>query len=143
RTEIDKLNKRIYHTVNNGVYRAGFATTQKAYDEAVYPLFETLDYLEHQLSKSRFLLGEQPTEVDWRLFPTLFRFDPIYVGHFKCSKKRIKDYENLSRYIKDLYQWEGISETVNLEHAINHYYQSHESINPHRIVPINNQQSLG
>lgn len=136
RKEIDDLNEKIYHTINNGVYKCGFATSQAAYDEAVEPLFNTLDKLDAQLAHSRFLLGEQPTEVDWRLFPTLFRFDAIYFCHFKCCKKRLMDYEYLWPYARDLYQWPGIAETTNIEHAINHYYQSHTMINPNGIVPV-------
>lgn len=135
--EIDELNARIYDRVNNGVYKAGFATTQHAYDEAVVPLFETLDYLDERLADSRFLLGDRPTEADWRLFPTLLRFDPIYHTHFKCNLKRIADYPHLSRYTKEIYLWPGIKQTINLPHAINHYYQSHRQINPYGIVPIN------
>lgn len=140
--DIDELNERIYHTVNNGVYKAGFATSQHAYDEAIYPLFETLDFLDKRLATSRFLLGDQPTEADWRLFPTLFRFDPVYVVHFKCCRKRIKDYEHLSGYLRDLYQWQGIAGTVHLDHAIKHYYMSHKMINPNGIVPISQFEDL-
>lgn len=136
RQEIDKINERIYSTVNNGVYKAGFATKQDAYENAVHPLFETLDWLDEQLATKRFLMGEQPTEADWRLFPTLYRFDSIYVGHFKCSLKRIIDYPNLWAYSRDLFQWPGIDDTVNMNHARRHYYQSHDTINPTRIVPI-------
>ena len=136
RNEIDALNDRIYNTVNNGVYKSGFSTTQKAYEDAIYPLFETLDWLEERLAKSRFLIGGKPTEADWRLFPTLYRFDSVYVGHFKCSIKRIVDYPNLWAYTRDLYQWPGIQDTVNMEHARRHYYESHDTINPTRIVPI-------
>lgn len=136
RSDIDALNERIYDTVNNGVYKAGFATTQEAYEEAVIPLFETLDWLEEKLSKSRFLFGEQPTEADWRLFPTLYRFDSVYNGHFKCSIRRLIDYPNLWAYSRDLYQWPGIKSTVNPEHARRHYYESHDMINPTRITPI-------
>lgn len=135
RAQIDALNQRIYDTVNNGVYKCGFATTQNAYDEAVTPLFETLEFLEEQLSQSRFLAGDTPTEADWRLFPTLYRFDMVYVTHFKCNRKRIVDYENLWAYTRDLFQWPGIRETVNMPHVADHYYQSHETVNPHRIVP--------
>ena len=135
-TKIDEFNDRIYDTVNNGVYKAGFATTKEAYEEAVYPLFETLDWLNNCLADQRFLLGDQPTEADWRLFPTLYRFDSIYVGHFKCSRKRLVDYPHLWAYARDLYQWPGIKETVNLEHARRHYYESHDTINPTRIVPV-------
>lgn len=136
REDIDGLNATIYHHVNNGVYKCGFATSQVAYDEAITPLFATLDELEHRLANQAFLLGDQPLEVDWRLFTTLFRFDAIYVGHFKCAKKRIKDYPNLYRYTKALYNWPGIKETTNMVHAKCHYYQSHVTINPSRIVPV-------
>jgi glutathionyl-hydroquinone reductase len=136
RDEMDRLNERIYHTVNNGVYKSGFATTQQAYEEAVYPLFETLDYLEELLSTRRYLTGDLVTEADWRLFPTLVRFDPVYVGHFKCSKKRIVDYPNLWAYTRELYQMPKIAATVNFNHIKRHYYQSLESINPTGIVPI-------
>ncbi len=133
--EINSLNDRIYNTLNNGVYRCGFATTQKAYNEVLIPLFDTLDWLEDILSSKRYLTGDQITEADWRLFTTLVRFDPVYVGHFKCNIRRIIDYPNLSNYLLDLYQHPGIAETVNMEHIKNHYYASHETINPSRIVP--------
>lgn len=135
RSEIDALNDRIYTTVNNGVYRCGFATTQAAYEEAITPLFDTLDWLEDILSRKRYLTGGQITEADWRLFTTLIRFDPVYVGHFKCNIRRIADYPNLSNYLRDLYQQPGISRTVNMEHIKRHYYESHTSINPSRVVP--------
>ena len=135
RQEIDPVNERVHHTVNNGVYRSGFATTQAAYEEAVGPLFESLDWLEDRLSGQRYLAGNAITEADWRLVTTLFRFDPVYVGHFKCNLKRIADYPNLSAYTRDLYQQPGIAETVRLDHIKAHYYGSHESINPTRIVP--------
>ena len=135
RQEIDALNDRIYSTLNNGVYRCGFATTQEAYDEVVIPLFDTLDWLEDILSTKRYLTGNQITEADWRLFTTLIRFDPVYVGHFKCNIRRIIDYPNLSNYVRDLYQQPGIADTVNMEHIKNHYYASHETINPSRVVP--------
>ncbi|MBT7906760.1 MAG: glutathione S-transferase family protein [Marinovum sp.] len=136
RSEIDALNDRIYTTVNNGVYRCGFATTQAAYEEAITPLFDTLDWLEDILSRKRYLTGAQITEADWRLFTTLIRFDPVYVGHFKCNIRRIADYPNLSNYLRDLYQQPGISRTVNMEHIKRHYYESHTSINPSRVVPL-------
>jgi putative glutathione S-transferase len=136
RAEIDSLNAVIYDTVNNGVYKAGFATTQDAYEEAVTRLFETLDMLEGRLAGSRYLFGDMATEADWRLFTTLLRFDPVYVGHFKCNIRRIADYPNLSGYLRDLYQTPGIAETCNLTHIKNHYYQSHKTINPTGIVPI-------
>ena len=135
RSEIDALNDRIYTTVNNGVYRCGFATTQAAYGEAITPLFDTLDWLEDILSRKRYLTGGQITEADWRLFTTLIRFDPVYVGHFKCNIRRIADYPNLSNYLRDLYQQPGIARTVNMEHIKRHYYESHTSINPSRVVP--------
>ena len=135
RAEIDMLNTRIYESVNNGVYKCGFATTQEAYDEAIEPLFATLEWLEDRLSLKRYLTGNSITEADWRLFTTLVRFDPVYVGHFKCNLKRIVDYPNLSGYVRDLYQQPGIAATVNLQHIKDHYYTSHESVNPSRVVP--------
>ena len=136
RGEIDELNSRIYDTLNNGVYKAGFATTQQAYEEAVIPLFDTLDWLEDRLSPQRFLTGHQITEADWRLFTTLVRFDPVYVGHFKCNLRRIVDYPNLSGYVRDLYQQPDVAATVNMQHIKHHYYASHATINPTRIVPV-------
>ncbi|MCG8491436.1 MAG: glutathione S-transferase family protein [Sneathiellales bacterium] len=135
RGEIDEVNARIYEMVNNGVYRSGFATTPEAYEEAVIPLFETLDWLEEKLSSARYLVGNRLTEADWRLFTTLIRFDPVYVGHFKCNLKRIADYPNLSGYVRDLYQMPGVAETVHMDHIKRHYYESHDTINPTRIVP--------
>jgi len=135
RIEIDSLNERIYESVNNGVYKCGFATTQEAYEEAIEPLFDTLDWLDERLSSQRYLTGNSITEADWRLFTTLIRFDPVYVGHFKCNVRRIEDYENLSGYVRDLYQHTGISDTVNMEHIKNHYYTSHETVNPSRVIP--------
>ncbi len=134
--DIDELNERIYSTVNNGVYKAGFATSQAAYEEAVIPLFETLDWLEERLTKQRYLLGDKITEADWRLFTTLVRFDPVYVGHFKCNIKRLADYPNLSAYVRDLFQQKGVAETVNMTHIKNHYYVSHKTINPTGVMPI-------
>ncbi len=136
RPEIDALNARIYDTVNNGVYKAGFATTQEAYNAAVTKLFETLDFLEERLATRRYLLGDRLTEADWRLFTTLVRFDPVYVGHFKCNLRRIVDYPNLFDYLRHLYQMPGIAETVNMFHIKHHYYQSHRTINPTGIVPL-------
>ncbi len=136
RDEIDTLNERIYDTVNNGVYRAGFATTQDAYEAGVQPLFETLDTLDARLAEQRFLTGDAPTEADWRLLPTLLRFDPVYHGHFKCNVRRLADYHNLWGYTRDLYQWPGVAGTFNLEHAKRHYYESHGTINPTGVVPI-------
>ncbi len=133
--EIDAVNARVYDTVNNGVYRAGFATTQPAYEEAVAALFDTLDWLEQRLSTRRFLLGETLTEADIRLFTTLIRFDAVYVGHFKCNLRRIVDYPNLWDFTRDLYQWPGIADTVDFTHIKRHYYLSHPTINPNRIVP--------
>jgi putative glutathione S-transferase len=135
RGEIDAVNERVYATVNNGVYRAGFATTQEAYDAAVTELFETLDWLEDRLSRQRYLVGGQVTEADWRLFTTLARFDPVYVGHFKCNIRRIADYPALSGYLRELYQWPGVAETTRLDHIKYHYYASHRTINPTGIVP--------
>lgn len=135
RDEIEKVNERVYHTLNNGVYKCGFASTQQAYEEAVDPLFDTLDWLEEILSKQAFVAGNEITEADWRLFATLVRFDPVYVGHFKCNKRRIADYPNLSNYTRQLFQYPGVSETINLSHIKSHYFGSHESINPTRIVP--------
>lgn len=136
RDEIDEINERIYHTVNNGVYKSGFATTQAAYEEAVAAIFATLDMLEERLTHQRNLVGNQITEADWRLFTTLVRFDPVYVGHFKCNMRRVADYPALSNYLRDLYQMPGIADTVNMHHIKNHYYQSHESVNPTHIVPV-------
>jgi glutathionyl-hydroquinone reductase len=136
RPEIDSLNARIYDAVNNGVYKAGFATAQHAYEEAVRPLFETLDALDERLSSQRYLCGERMTEADIRLFTTLVRFDPVYVGHFKCNLRRIADYPHLSGYLRDLYQTPGIAETVNMHHIKAHYYESHKTINPSGIVPL-------
>ncbi len=135
RAEIDALNETIYETVNNGVYKAGFATTQDAYEENVWKLFATLDALEDRLAGRRYLTGETITEADWRLFTTLVRFDAVYVGHFKCNIRRIADYPNLSAYLRDLYQVPGVAETVNLDHIKTHYYRSHLTINPTGIVP--------
>jgi len=137
RAAIEPVNDRIYNTLNNGVYKSGFAATQAAYSEAVTALFETLDWLDNRLSSSRYLMGEQITEADWRLFPTLIRFDPVYHLHFKCNRNRIVDFPNLWAYTRELYQWKGVAETTNLDHIVRHYHYSHESINPHRIIPIN------
>lgn len=135
RTEIDALNTRIYDTLNNGVYKAGFATTQAAYEAAVMPLFDTLDWLENRLAHQRFLVGHTVTEADWRLFTTLVRFDAVYHGHFKCNLRRISDYPNLSNYLRDLFQHPGVKATVDMDHIKNHYYASHDTINPTRVVP--------
>jgi putative glutathione S-transferase len=135
RAEIDALNARIYDTLNNGVYKAGFATTQAAYDEAVVPLFGTLDGLEGLLGTRRYLVGDQLTEADIRLFTTLVRFDAVYVGHFKCNLRRLVDYSNLWAYTRELYQWPGIAATVDFQHIRRHYYESHRTLNPSGIVP--------
>ncbi len=136
RAEIDIINQRIYHAVNNGVYRVGFATTQQAYSTAFTELFDALDWLDNHLGRQRYLVGDQLTEADWRLFTTLVRFDAVYAGHFKCNLRRIEDYPNLSNYLRDLYQAEGINTTVNLEQIKKHYYGSHTMINPTGIVPV-------
>ena len=133
---IDGINARVYDTLNNGVYKSGFATTQSAYEDAVVPLFDTLDWLEDLLAKTRYVAGSELTEADWRLFTTLVRFDPVYVGHFKCNLKRIADYANLSNYVRDLYQHNGIAATVHMDHIKNHYYASHDTVNPTGIVPL-------
>ncbi len=135
RGEIEKINTMIYDDINNGVYKTGFARSQLAYEKAFTNLFNALDQLEAILDKQCYLVGEQITEADWRLFPTLIRFDAVYVGHFKCNLRRIADYPNLSNYLRELYQHPGIAETVNLDHIKTHYYWSHESINPTRIIP--------
>jgi len=135
RPQIDAINGPIYDTVNNGVYRAGFARTQQAYDAAYERLFRTLDELEDRLSKRRYLLGDRITEADWRLFTTLVRFDAVYYNHFKTNKKRLTEYPNLWAYTRDLYQIPGVAETVNMDHIKNHYFASHRSINPSGIVP--------
>jgi putative glutathione S-transferase len=136
RSEIDALNKIVYERVNNGVYLAGFATRQRPYERAAKQLFATLDQLDTRLASQRYLLGHRMTETDWRLFPTLIRFDAVYHGHFKCNVRRIVDYENLWPYLRDLYQHDSVAETVNLDHIKRHYYMTHDEINPTRIVPI-------
>jgi glutathionyl-hydroquinone reductase len=133
--DIDAINEPIYANVNNGVYRAGFATSQDAYNEAVRGLFATLDDLDARLAKQRYLVGDTFTEADIRLFTTLYRFDPVYVGHFKCNIRRIFDYPNLWNYLLDIYQIPGIAGTCDLEHCRQHYYTSHETVNPTQIVP--------
>jgi len=136
RAAIDEINAFVYDSVNNGVYKAGFATRQAAYEEAVTALFDALDAIEQRLAKQRYLVGDQVTEADWRLFTTLARFDAVYVGHFKCNVRRIVDYPNLHNYLLELYQWPGVAETVNLDHIKQHYYRSHPMINPTGIVPV-------
>jgi glutathionyl-hydroquinone reductase len=136
RAEIDSLNELVYDTVNNGVYKCGFATTQEAYEENVGKLFETLALLDERLGRNRYLMGDRVTEADWRLFTTLVRFDAVYVGHFKCNIRRIEDYENLPGYLRELFQVPGVRETVNLHHIKDHYYRSHKTINPTGVVPV-------
>ncbi|MGB6538692.1 MAG: glutathione S-transferase family protein [Xanthobacteraceae bacterium] len=136
RAEIDRINEFVYTNVNNGVYRAGFATSQAAYEEAARNVFAALDRLEQILSRQRYLAGSQPTEADWRLFTTLIRFDSVYHGHFKCNLRRITDYANLWNYLRDLYQVPGIAETVSIEQIKRHYYGSQRHVNPTGIVPI-------
>jgi len=135
RSEIDAINERIYTTLNNGVYKSGFATTQEAYESAVYPLFETLDWLEERLASQRYVTGERFTEADIRLFTTLIRFDAVYVGHFKTNLKRLVDFPNLWAYTREIYQHPAIRPTVNFEHIKKHYYGSHDRINPTGIIP--------
>lgn len=137
RGDIEPINDRIYDTVNNGVYKAGFATSQEAYADAVYPLFDSLDWIEDILSKKRYLMGDTLTEADWRLFTTLVRFDKVYHTHFKCNRRRIVDYPNLWAYTRELYQFPGVADTVHFDHIVRHYHYSHDNINPHRIIPIN------
>jgi glutathionyl-hydroquinone reductase len=136
RAEINEINARVYDTLNNGVYKAGFAATQQAHEEAVVPLFETLHWLEECLGHGRFLVGDALTEADIRLFTTLVRFDSVYHGHFKCNIRRIVDYPNLWAYTRDIYQLPGIAPTVNFLHIKRHYYMSHRRINPMGIVPL-------
>jgi putative glutathione S-transferase len=139
---IDAVNARVYATVNNGVYRAGFAGSQVAYDEAVRALFDSLDWLEARLAGQRWLCGDALSEADWRLFTTLIRFDPVYVGHFKCNIRRIADMPNLSRLLRELYHWPGVAETVDFHHIKHHYYGSHPKINPSGIVPMGPEMAL-
>ena len=136
RDQIEHLNDRIYDTVNNGVYKAGFATSQEAYDKAVHPLFDSLDWIEGILAQHRYLAGDRPTEADWRLFTTIARFDAVYHTHFKCNRRRIVDYPNLWGWARDLYQMPRVAETVRPDHFMRHYYFSHDMVNPHRIIPI-------
>ncbi|WP_284266931.1 glutathione S-transferase family protein [Roseicyclus amphidinii] len=137
RPRIDEINARVYDEVNNGVYKSGFATTQAAYDSAVHALFDALDWLEGILSENRYLAGDRVTEADWRLFTTLARFDAVYHLHFKCNRRRLIDYPNLWAYARELYQWPGVAGTIHFDHIVRHYHYSHETINPHRIIPIN------
>lgn len=142
RQKIDDINEMVYHDINNGVYKAGFATTQKAYEEAVNALFHALDIVDERLSKQRYLVGSNITEADWRLFTTLIRFDAVYHGHFKCNKKQIANYPNIYGYMKELYQVPGVAETVNFDHIKRHYYFSHTMINPTQIIPVGPEQDL-
>ena len=135
RDEIEAVNAFVYPNINNGVYRCGFATTQEAYEEAFAQLFFALDAVEERLGSRRYLLGDRITEADWRLFTTLVRFDAVYVGHFKCNRNRIADFPNLSGYLRELYQWPGVRETVHMDHIKDHYYRSHTTINPTGVVP--------
>ncbi|KNC68740.1 glutathione S-transferase family protein [Pseudoalteromonas ardens] len=136
RPDIDDINDFVYHKINNGVYKAGFATEQAAYEEALQALFEALEQLEQKLSKQRYLVGDTLTEADWRLFTTLIRFDSVYHGHFKCNLKQIENYPNLAGYIRELYQWPNVAETVDFYHIKRHYYFSHTMINPTQVVPV-------
>jgi len=142
RDEIDRINAIVYDNINNGVYKCGFATTQEAYEEAFNNLFNTLGQIENLLAKQRYLAGDKMTEADWRLFTTLLRFDSVYYTHFKCNLRRIVEYPNLSNYLRDLYQYPGVSETVNLNHIKEHYFKSHKTINPTGIVPLGPELDL-
>jgi putative glutathione S-transferase len=135
REKLDAAIDAIYEPVNNGVYRSGFATTQEAYEEAVTELFDSLDHWDGVLAENRYLCGDRMTEADWFMFTTLVRFDAVYHGHFKCNLRRIEDYDHLSGYLRELYQVPGVAETVDIPHIKRHYYTSHESVNPTRIVP--------
>ena len=136
RAQIDAVNHRVYHDVNNGVYKCGFATSQSAYEAAYEKLFDALDWLEGLLGHTRYLTGDRMTEADWRLFTTLIRFDAVYHGHFKANKKRIEDYHNLSGFMRELYQVEGVAQTVKMDHIKDHYYISQRTINPSQVVPL-------
>src|SRR5699024_9690923 len=140
--DIDAINAEVYDRVNNGVYKAGFATTQEAYAQAAEMLFDALDGLEERLGRQRYLVGDRITEADWRLFTTLVRFDAVYYGHFKCNRRRIADYPHLSGYLRELYQVPGVAETTNFDHIKQHYYRSHPTINPTGIVPIGPELNL-
>ncbi|MBV1881944.1 MAG: glutathione S-transferase family protein [Pseudomonadales bacterium] len=142
RVEINELNDRIYENINNGVYRAGFATTQSSYDEAFYQLFDALDWVEGLLSGQRYLVGNEITEADWRLFTTLIRFDAVYFGHFKTNRQRLAGYPSISAYLRELFQVPGVSDTVDFEHIKTHYYASHRTINPTGIVPLGPEQDF-
>lgn len=140
--QIDAINERVYDSINNGVYRAGFATTQEAYEAAFYKLFDALDWVEQILTRQRYLVGDTLTEADWRLFTTLIRFDAVYHGHFKTNRQRIADYPAMSNYLRELYQQPGVAQTVNFEHIKQHYYGSHVTINPTQVVPLGPQQDF-
>jgi putative glutathione S-transferase len=142
RGEIDAINERVYDSINNGVYRSGFATTQEAYEAAYYKLFDALDWVEQLLTRQRYLAGDALTEADWRLFTTLIRFDAVYHGHFKTNRQRIADYPAMSNYLRELYQQPGVAETVNFAHIKQHYYGSHHTINPTQVVPLGPQQDF-
>ncbi len=142
RDQVDELNDRIYDSINNGVYRAGFATSQKAYAEAFHSLFDALDWVESILVRQRYLAGDQVSEADWRLFTTLIRFDAVYVGHFKCNLRQLAQYPALSAYVRDLYQTPGVAETVNFDHIKTHYYASHQTINPTGVIPLGPSQDF-
>lgn len=142
RDEIDQINARVYPAINNGVYRAGFATEQGAYDDAYHALFDALDEIEERLATQRYLCGDDITEADWRLFTTLVRFDAVYFGHFKTNRQRIDDYPHLSGYVRDLYQQPGVADTVNMQHIKHHYYGSHHTINPTGIVPLGQEHNF-
>lgn len=134
--QIDKVNERIYNTINNGVYKAGFATKQSAYEAAYSELFESLDWIESILANQRYLVGEEITEADWRLFTTLIRFDAVYHGHFKCNRQKLAEYPHISGYMRELFQVPGVAETVSMDHIKRHYYGSHKTINPTGVVPV-------
>jgi putative glutathione S-transferase len=136
RSEIDEINERVYDTVNNGVYRAGFARLQGSYEEAFLALFESFDWLEALLGERRYLAGERITEADWRLFPTLARFDEVYNLHFRCNRRRLVDYHNLWGYARELHQWPGVASTVAMDQIKRHYYTTHDELNPKRIIPV-------
>lgn len=140
--EIDTVNARVNETINNGVYRAGFATTQEAYETAFFKLFDSLDWVEDMLSRQSYLVGEQLTEADWRLFTTLIRFDAVYFGHFKTNRQRVADYPAMSAYLRELYQVPGVAETVNFDHIKTHYYASHLTINPTGVIPVGPSQNF-
>ena len=142
RGTIDEVNEKVYTTINNGVYRSGFATTQEAYEEAFHALFDSLDWLEARLSKQRYLAGDVLTEADWRLFTTLIRFDAVYFGHFKTNKKMLADYDAISNYVRELYQVPGVADTVSFDHIKTHYYASHLTINPTGVVPVGPEQDF-